>query len=368
MHKICHISSVHLCDDVRIFQKECSSLSKNGFDVYFVVSGESFKKNGVSIIGIGNKPESRLKRIFIHSRRAVKIALDINADLYHLHDPELLLYALKIKKAGKKVVFDSHEIYRFLIRQKPYFTKCIRGIISLIYGFFEKYILNRIDAVIVPCSIEGKNPFDNITTRCVYINNYPSLKEFKKMPIKNIAGTVCYIGAITEERGIANMITAIYRAHMKFLLAGKFSPSILEEEMQQKKEYENVTYFGFVDRKKAHQILRSSSIGISVIQNIGQYYIADNFPTKVYEYLGAGLPVVISETPFTKRENEKYEFGITVDPNDVESITTALVYLKNNPEEAQKMGQRGRMLIENIYNWEAEEKKLFDLYNVILNI
>ena len=78
--------------------------------------------------------------------------------------------------------------------------------------------------------------------------------------------------------------------------------------------------------------------------------------------------MVISETPFTKRENEKYEFGITVDPNDVESITTALVYLKNNPEEAQKMGQRGRMLIENIYNWEAEEKKLFDLYNVILNI
>lgn len=366
MYKICHISSVHMNDDVRIFKKECCSLSENGFEVYFVVSGESFSKNGVSIIGIGARPESRLRRLFWHSRKAVKVAMNIDADLYHLHDPELLLYALKIKKAGKKVVFDSHEIYRYLIRQKPYFTKQIRNIVSLIYSLFEKHVLNKIDGVIVPCSINGKDPFSEIKTSHIYINNYPSLKEFKEVTIRNVEGAACYIGAITEERGIINMVMATYKACTRLLLAGKFTPKSLEDELKRLEEYKNVEYYGFVDRRKAHEILQDSSMGISVIKNIGQYCIADNFPTKVYEYLGAGLPVVVSETPFIKRENEKYKFGITVNPDDVEAISSAIKYLKDNPGEASEMGKRGRMLIEDIYNWESEVNKLIAFYKMIL--
>jgi glycosyltransferase involved in cell wall biosynthesis len=236
------------------------------------------------------------------------------------------------------------------------------------YSLFEKYIFNRIDGVIVPCSINGKDPFRGIKTNHIYLNNYPSLKEFGEVndrTHRNEEDSVCYIGAITEERGINNMVIATYKAGTPLLLAGNFTPKSLQDELKEMKEFKNVKYYGFADRNKAHEILQRSSIGISVIKNIGQYCIADNFPTKVYEYLGAGLPVVVSETPFIKQENEKYKFGIAVNPDDVEAISNAIKYLIDNPVEAYEMGKRGRKLVENTYNWESEVRKLIALYNTI---
>ena len=66
MVKVCHVSSAHLADDVRIFQKECRSLQKKGYDVYLVISGESGEKSGVKIHGIGKVPENRIKRMLFH--------------------------------------------------------------------------------------------------------------------------------------------------------------------------------------------------------------------------------------------------------------------------------------------------------------
>lgn len=63
----------------------------------------------------------------------------------------------------------------------------------------------------------------------------------------------------------------------------------------------------------------------------------------------------------------KYEFGIMVNPEHVEEIADALIYLKDHPSEAERMGKNGRRAVEEVFNWEAEEKKLFALYDEILN-
>ena len=54
MHKVCHVTSVHESDDLRIFDKECISLAKNkDMKVYLVARGESRIEQGVSVIGAG---------------------------------------------------------------------------------------------------------------------------------------------------------------------------------------------------------------------------------------------------------------------------------------------------------------------------
>lgn len=63
MMKVCHMTSVHPIEDVRIFHKECISLAKAGYEVYLVECGESYDKNGVHIVGVGEIPGNRLKRM-----------------------------------------------------------------------------------------------------------------------------------------------------------------------------------------------------------------------------------------------------------------------------------------------------------------
>jgi len=88
--------------------------------------------------------------------------------------------------------------------------------------------------------------------------------------------------------------------------------------------------------------LRKSQIGISLIQDVGQYSKVDNLPTKVYEYMGAGLPVITSDFPYMKSIIEKYECGICVKTNDLNAVADAVKYLQNNAEMAKKWAKMVR--------------------------
>ncbi len=56
-----------------------------------------------------------------------------------------------------------------------------------------------------------------------------------------------------------------------------------------------------------------------------------------------------------------------MDPLNPEEIANAIKYIFENPEEAKKMGQNGRKAVEQKYNWENEEKKLLEVYNILIN-
>ena len=103
--KVCHITSAHPDGDVRIFHKECVSLAEEGYDVSLVIPNtESRIDKGVNIVSFIYEPSSRISRFTKSVNLAYKKAIEVNADIYHLHDPELLRIAVKLKKKGKKVI------------------------------------------------------------------------------------------------------------------------------------------------------------------------------------------------------------------------------------------------------------------------
>ena len=223
MVKICHVTSVHKNTDVRIFVKECSSLAKNpNYKVYLVAQGEGYVKNNVKVIGVGDPPQSRLKRMVKFSKKIYEAALRVDADVYHLHDPELIPWGLKLKRKGKKVIFDSHEKYTEQIMCKDYLPKPALKFISEGYGAYEKYALRRFDAVIFPCTIGGKNPFKGLCRRTAIIGNPVVLSEFYDLydpDEKKDGNSICYIGALTDDRGITNDVLAASKAGVKLLLS-----------------------------------------------------------------------------------------------------------------------------------------------------
>ena len=112
MVKVVHLSSAHGDRDVRILLKECASLasynSYNYFEVHQILSGvEERTELGVQIHSVAKYPNQRFKRMWTTVNDVYKKALELNADIYHIHDPELLRIALKLKRKGKVVIYLS---------------------------------------------------------------------------------------------------------------------------------------------------------------------------------------------------------------------------------------------------------------------
>ena len=78
MTKVCHMTNVHGVEDVRIFQKECVSLAKAGYEVYLVERGESYEKNGVHIVGVGDIPADRLRRMTEGAKKVYEAAKQLS--------------------------------------------------------------------------------------------------------------------------------------------------------------------------------------------------------------------------------------------------------------------------------------------------
>ena len=371
---VCHLTLLHKLDDARVFYKECRSLAKNGFDVTLVGFEDAdyeIVKDGVKIISINIPTKNRIEVIRKRGKVAYRKALEINADIYHIHEPELLSVARKLKKKGKKVIFDSHEFYGWQLYygiHKPKIINVPPAFMRLFAKFYmhrEARICRKLDAVIAVCTFKGKNYFENRAAKTVYIRNTSVINNEISAQDTTNCNSIAYIGGLTYERGVTHLIKACHKANVKLILAGNFVKNTYKEEVMAMPEWECVDYRGFLDRKGMDEVMRQSCIGISNILNLGQYNNIDTFPTKVLDYMMMGLPVIISDTDFHKKMNEKYHFGICVNPSDVDEMAKAIKFLQENPDKAKEFGENGRKLVLEDWNWSVDEKRLIELYRSI---
>ena len=115
---VVHVTTAHRANDVRIFERECRSLAANGFRVTVVAPGPPPpQRHGVEFIEIAAPPDERMRRLVGASPRAYRTASAIDADLFHIHDPELIPMGFLLTRHGKRVVWDAHEDYVLQIRR-----------------------------------------------------------------------------------------------------------------------------------------------------------------------------------------------------------------------------------------------------------
>ena len=375
--KVCHLASKHKMNDMRIFEKECKSLAKAGFDVTLIGFGDTAKTeviDGVRCISLFCPIKNNLELLRKRNKMSLETALEVDADIYHLHEPELLPVGMKLKRKGKIVIFDSHEYYGWQLRDNIHKIKVIKTpaflmkVFGNLYMRYEKHVCMKIDGVVQVCTMNDVDYFDHRCQKTLFIRNLPSLSDYtRKTPIDYSQGpAVAMIGGITKERGITQLIEAAYQAKAKLLLAGAFSPKSYEDELKAMPEYACVDYKGFLDKNGMVALLEQANIGASTLLNVGQYDKIDTLPTKVYDYMSMQLPVVISNTDFAQKMNDKYHFAICVDPTNSAVIANAIQWLYEHPEQAVEMGNNGRKAIEEEFNWEKESEKLVDFYKNLL--
>jgi glycosyltransferase involved in cell wall biosynthesis len=365
--KICHLSSVHSIDDVRIFVKECTSLAANGFNVTLIACGDTaFEdiKNGVRRISLCIPVNNHFQRMTKRTKAVYKRALKVNADIYHLHDPELLRIGKKLKKKGKKVIYDAHEDLPNDILLKQWIPNYLRKISSIILRILEHYYVRQLDGV-VTVNNPIKNRLKLANNNVIICSNYASFQEFSEVPIwKDGKNKICYIGGINKIRGIVQVIEATEKANVKLELAGEFSSQELEQELKIMSGWKNVNYNGVIGRNELKAIFDSCIAGM--VTFIPSQHNKEASPNKLFEYMAAGLPVIASKLPYAEEAILHTQSGICINPENSDEIAQAIRYLINNPGKAKEMGKNARKAFEEKFNWQIEEIKLVQFYHSLL--
>ena len=360
--KVCHLTSAHPHPDVRIFDKECVSLAEAGFEVHLVVcKGETQELNGVKVWQAGEVKGGRLARMINAAKAVYKKGLALDADVYHLHDPELLQFALMLKRKGKKVIYDAHEDLPRQVMGKYWIPKIVRKLVSVLIELLENFIVRRLDAVVVATPIIGQR-FQKVSTRTVVVNNFP-IKDIQFVEPKYGGKQVCYAGGLTFNRGIDSMVAAMHFLPEDFelKLAGRYSPTDFRTKLVEMQGWSKVVEIGYVSRKEVREMVAQSVAGLVTLRPLPNYL--ESLPIKLFEYMQAGVPVIASNFPYWKTLVEDQGVGVCVDPERPKEIADAMKYISDHPEVAKKMGDQGRKLVAEKYNWEHEAEQLVALYS-----
>lgn len=365
MVKICHITSVHSWDDTRIFFKECSSIAAAGYDTTLLVAnGVDDFINGVKIVCVPIENKGRLQRILFAGQRMLEKAVEIQADIYHLHDPELLRIALKLKKqTGAKVVFDAHEDLPKQILDKGWIPSFLRVTISNLAHRYEMKITSKLDGVIsVTETICDRFRLSN--KQVALVANFPKLDEITLLSsnkeVKKVENSICYVGALFPTRGIKELVIAVGKTNATLLLAGKFSEKEFEEEVKRLDGWKQVNFFGYLDREGIVELLQKSRIGMVTLHPTRSY--KESLPIKLFEYMLAKLPIISSDFEFWKPLVEGNNCGIMVNPLDTDQIAEKIRYLLDNPALCEELGNNGYNAVSTNYSWESQAKNLLEFY------
>lgn len=367
--KVCHMTSTHRAKDQRIFHKQCVSLANAGYDVYLVEQGPSEETNGVHIVGTQEEDAGRFYRLLKRPRHVYKLAKALDADIYQIHDMELLPFALKLKRQGKKVIFDSHEDFATSFADSdalpvPGFVKKFLG---KMYNCYERYVVKRLNAVIsVTPHICERLKKNNPNT--VMVTNYPILDagEWKEnMSYHPESDYIAFAGQISDTYSIPMIVESMKDiADVKLRICGPARVAAETERMERWQQEGLVTYLGLLPFAQIPGFFNQSkaAVVLPVCNSFTGGKVGTLGSNKLFEAMLCGVPVICTNFTLWQEIIDKYHCGICVDPEDAEQFKAAVRYIASHPEDAAEMGQNGRNAVLEQYNWASQEAVLLELY------
>lgn len=361
--RVAHVSTVHRPDDPRILLKECRTLADAGYAVTLVARGEAPAAAGAVAFHSLGAVRGRAARMLVMPWRVLRAAWRLRADLYHLHDPELLPVGVVLKLVGARVVYDAHEDLPRQVAYKPYLPPWSRRAVGALAGLVERLATRTFDAVVAATPrIGARFP----AGRTVVVQNFPLMSEFGSAapsPYERRPEVVAYVGRVTAEVGGLVMAEAARllgaRRAARFVIAGPVEPA-LAEEVGRRAAPAPVEMVGWLGRDEVVGLLGEARVGLVLFQPVENY--VDAWPTKLFEYMASEVPVVASDFPLWREIVTSADAGLLVDPTDPLAVAEAIDTLLADPTRAAAMGRRGRAAVLERYRWDEQGDRLVALY------
>jgi glycosyltransferase involved in cell wall biosynthesis len=362
--KVVIVTTVHRTFDVRIFHKQARSLREAGHEVVLVARAPADEmRGGVRVISLP-EPRGRLNRATTLAARALRLALAERADVYHLHDPELIWVGLALKILGRRVVYDVHEELA-LMPDRAYLPRWLIGIATAGLFVAERLAAAAFDAIVAATPLIAEH-FPAAKT--VLVRNTPRASELadaSTTPFAQRPPRVAYVGGLAAYHNVDGMIGAMARLPpglgARLSLGGSFLDAAAEARARALPGAEHVDFEGWVERPRLVSILGQARAGLAVYLPTPNVLRSD--PIKFLEMMGAGLPIVASDIPRWRELVQDRGCALLVDPADPGQIAAAINRLVADPALAQDMGRRGRQAVLAHYEWRLDEARLLRLYD-----
>jgi glycosyltransferase involved in cell wall biosynthesis len=370
MKKVCMIHKVEPLDP-RSFYKQSLSLKKAGYDVSLMsFFNESGIKDDIKLIKF--KPTRKRLLRFINTNFNIFMkALRLKADIYHFHDLDFVPWAILLKIISRgKIIYDIHEAYPEYMLLKTYIPRLLRKIAYHLVYAIEHFGSLFFDAIITNDNFVLAD-FTHKQSEVIY--NYPLLEFFTlnsyELPYKNRKFDIIFIGSLPLWHLMPMIETVEYlrerNYHYKWLLLpSQNSPrQLILSQIENRK----LTDYFFVPESVPFTLvpryLYDSRIGIIPIPPFKKYM--KNIPLKMFEYMGCGLPIIASDLPPIRQFVDDRNCAILV-KHDAAAYAKAIISLLENPANAEVMGNNGKKLVFEKYNWQNEEVKLLNIYDDLL--
>ncbi|BAB07381.1 glycosyltransferase [Halalkalibacterium halodurans] len=365
---VVHITTVHHPLDPRIYYKQCQSLQRAGYDVT-LLAPDAEKVIPSSIVNIKsiNRRNNRLLRIGISTLEAYWKARKLKADIYQIHDPELLPVAWLLKKKSNVVIYDIHEDYETAMMEREYLPKPVRRFCAKAYRLVERLFSRKLELCLAEKYYREKYP----NGKCIL--NYPLVNEklvHHNRTDKPIEDKLLYTGNVRVDRGAFHHAKLpLVDENISVHLIGQCPGNLAEQMEHLAGEAKDRLHMEGVDRYVPKTVIDECYVKHSWLAGIALFPPSDHFKkkelTKFFEYMSAGIPILCSDFPAWKAFVEKHRCGMAVNPEDEQEIKAAIDYLRNNEQEALKMGENGRRAVLETLNWEVEEQKLVEWYDTL---
>ncbi len=156
----------------------------------------------------------------------------------------------------------------------------------------------------------------------------------------------------------ASKLIADNRIHFLFVGDGKEKSNLIKlaDEMR----LTNVSFFPSVPKSEMSEVLAASDACVAILKPIKMYQTT--YPNKVFDCMAAGKPVLLSIDGVIRKVVEEANGGVFCEPGNVDAFVMASKYIADNPDQANLMGERGRMYLKEHF---SREKIALDLLSLI---
>lgn len=255
----------------------------------------------------------------------------------------------------KKIVYDSHE----------YFTE----VPELIDRDFQKQAWQQIESWIVPKLKYAYTVSGAIAqiyskmygTKFQVIRNLPLRKGNTSVVVhKNI---LIYQGSLNVGRGIDLMIQSmLYLPDYQLYIAG--SGDIEQELVELRVNLgleQRVRFLGRLHGKELQMITQQALLGLSLEENMGlNYYFS--LPNKLFDYIQARIPVIVSDLPEMKDVVTKYKVGKVLNERTPKALANLVREIAEHQLVYSKLKVNTEIAAQELC-WENEMPKLVAVFN-----